>query len=219
MDSDAPQQCVSSDDTKAEEARLRRVRADPVLDKICRNEARQLPFEAIVDPSIDPTTLPVVPYYKRRIVFQHWPAWPNPEELKIPLAFEGPKGKEAANGWPLWGASLYSFYEYIVRKEGVELSAMGTATRMAAWAKEIGGAYPDWARREIEAAMHEPDPEKVPVYDVNKLLLTAEADREPATDEERKFVKSRLANPKLEAPMRMLPRTLIVHDPWNLLSI
>lgn len=207
-----PPQATSSasDDAKAEEARLRRIRSDPVFDKICRYHAGLLSWEDVVNPSIDPTKLPKASY-KRRIVPNKWPVYPDPEDIKWPTIYDGPKGKEAANKWPLWGASLHSFYAYEIEMPGILMSAMGTLTRTAAWAKSVGEKYPDWARREIEQAVDEPDPEKIEVYDVNKLLLAAEEGREPATKKEREFVKTKISQYDL---VRASPLFFSAHQDW-----
>ncbi|KAJ7273170.1 hypothetical protein C8J57DRAFT_1317000 [Mycena rebaudengoi] len=189
-----------------------------------------------------------------RFIFRHWPRDPNGKGI------EGcPRGKEAPNGLPFWGATLYDFYTFSRYPEMPNFVTTTTGSRLAKKMREIGeldAAAPEiaWADNEEEpkqlvmpevigkdikswegwaasglvgrsARSAEALPEMVPLEepeanqhcDISSIL----AANYPAPWPLVPFSCLKPSVPKLETliPFTLLPKKLIVHDPWNLLSM
>ncbi|KAJ6608602.1 hypothetical protein B0H10DRAFT_1955278 [Mycena sp. CBHHK59/15] len=126
-----------------------------------------------------------------RFIFRRWTRDPKGETIH-----EFPRGKEAPNGIPQWGATLWDFYSFERLPGAFGLLSFSSGSRLANKMREIGeleAAADDieWADREAEPA---------------QFLLPIEIDKDIQSAEE---VAIGFGN----------SRSLIVHDPWNLLSM
>ncbi|KAG2341521.1 hypothetical protein BDR05DRAFT_887971, partial [Suillus weaverae] len=66
---------------------------------------------------------------KNRVLFRVWPRDPKGKTITASSL----RGKEAANGIDLWGATLYDFY-YVLRAPDVKnYLTISTGSRLAKW--------------------------------------------------------------------------------------
>ncbi|KAJ7118709.1 hypothetical protein C8R44DRAFT_588603, partial [Mycena epipterygia] len=148
-----------------------------------------------------------------RFVFRQWPRAPGGAD-----AFESEPGKMAPNGIPKWGATLYDFFNFRLFPDIASCIATSTSSRLAATMRSLGEL--DAAAHEIAWADREEDP--------HQLVPPDEIARDIEPLEERIMGGGRVPFsvvgpqlPKLETliPYTLLPKKLIVHDPWNLLAM
>lgn len=104
---------------------------------------------------------------RKRFVFRSWPR--NPEGVILKTS---PPGKQAGNGWPLWGASLFDFYRVNRIPSVTQLSTISSGSKLAAFMRDHGEL--EWAKDELEWAKHELDPVELSVCDITKLIEAAE---------------------------------------------
>ncbi|KAJ3504436.1 hypothetical protein NLJ89_g7933 [Agrocybe chaxingu] len=151
-------------------------------------------------------------------------------------------GKTAPNGQQLWGASLLDFY--IVRRipDLMGLATFTTGSKMLAWVKKHG--EDEFAKEFVRNAEKEPDPEKIEPYDIVKVIMEMEQalrtrmgkvdmewhptgpafqpdayppewSRGPLYENADPYV----ASLRKYIPHTLLPSRLVVHDPWNVLTV
>ncbi|KAJ3523756.1 hypothetical protein NMY22_g11302 [Coprinellus aureogranulatus] len=135
----------------------------------------------------------------------------------------------APNKVQFWGATLFDFF-YVRRiPDCPYLSTISSGSKLAAWMKEQGEHY---ARDQMARAEREPDPVVVRPYPVERLLRDAEAaqakESKGKAKEEPKVLwfgrdipfSETGAAPILQEmlPLHLLPKTLLVHDPFKTLS-
>ncbi|KAG1739589.1 hypothetical protein EDB19DRAFT_1635754 [Suillus lakei] len=155
-----------------------------------------------------------VGYSKNRIIFRVWPRDPKGLAIKpSPL-----RGKEAANGLDLWGATLYDFYHVRRLPNVPNYITNSTGSRLAKWMRQAGELT---AKDELFWADKEEDPKEIPVADIGELIgcYDTRVNLGIFNQRWRGFDPSR--NPILQQriPLHLLPQKLHVHDPWNKLSI
>ncbi|KIY48865.1 hypothetical protein FISHEDRAFT_73201 [Fistulina hepatica ATCC 64428] len=180
---------------------------------------------------------------KTRWVFNEWPkhpkgSWPNKQP-----APDG--GKTAGNGYLLWGATLYDFYRHLPTPH---YNLFSTGSRLAAWARHTSKGDLVWAEDSIAWADREPDPVVVPPPNVLKAVMRCEAGiragsigrsmSKPVLDNMQYVLKNFPARcklkdfpspwpllpfsydaPNIRAQLSDIPTTLVVHDPWDVLTI
>ncbi|KZV77143.1 hypothetical protein PENSPDRAFT_597002 [Peniophora sp. CONT] len=153
---------------------------------------------------------------KTRFIFRQWPRAPDGQVIRK----EHPEyGKRTSNGYPIWGETLYDFYRTYRIPTLPNLVTSSSGSRLAAWMRSFGEL--DAAADELAWANSEGDPKQIFPCDVGQLIRDYErntAGLDPTND----FAKLLLSRtPKLQAriPFHLLPEKLIVHDPWNTLSV
>ena len=97
-------------------------------------------IEAEVKENGDRPKLPGMPEDpgRRRAIVREWPRDP-----KGPTITTLPAGKEAANGMPLWGATVLDFFWVQRAPECGNWVTAANSSRLLAWSKEIGELEPD----------------------------------------------------------------------------
>lgn len=161
-----------------------------------------------------PNVLQGMPPGKTRTVFRHWPRDPKGQVMQKERAIQG---KITPNGYQLWGETLYDFFR-TTPLPGVDgYSMISTSSKLATWMREHGELS---ATHELEWAEKEKEPKQIFPCDVGRLIRDREADAKrgwlaPGSP------FSKRAPPVLEEriPHHLLPKKLIVHDPWNTLSV
>ncbi|EIW86206.1 hypothetical protein CONPUDRAFT_46529, partial [Coniophora puteana RWD-64-598 SS2] len=149
---------------------------------------------------------------RNRVIFRYWPRDPNGQVIKpSPL-----RGKEAPNGMNLWGATLYDFYRTRRIPDSPYLSTISTGSRLAKTMREFGEL--EHAKDEIAWADEEADPKELPPCDIGRLVMDHDFLNAGFGGVPFEGFRPR---PKLEQriPFHLLPKKLIVHDPWNLLTV
>ncbi|KIY48886.1 hypothetical protein FISHEDRAFT_73219 [Fistulina hepatica ATCC 64428] len=180
---------------------------------------------------------------KTRMIYPHakWPLHPVPELSWPTLDFDGCLGKGAGSKALMWGATLHDFYLYSPAAYGTCIDVSGS--RMVAWARHIHSFPEGWADDELSWAAAEPDPIVVPPPDPYKAVLRREGRIRDKTIDyataERSFLEKNVPSlfkvedfpspwpvlpfsykvPDIRAPLARLPRTLVIHDLCNVLSI
>ncbi|KAF7970390.1 hypothetical protein HWV62_24258 [Athelia sp. TMB] len=179
---------------------------------------------------------------KRRFVFRVWTR--DPEG---PFIRESPMAKYTGNHLTLWGETLYDFYTFSRAPNIGGYVTLSTGSRLAAAMREVGEL--EWAAPEIAWADGEAEPVKLQPSDIaieieraeaadaqtgKSMPRKAKASKKMETSEsESIFDPSRYPapwplipftseqTPKLQQKLdlHLLPRKLIVHDPWNLLFV
>ncbi|CAA7265710.1 unnamed protein product [Cyclocybe aegerita] len=176
---------------------------------------------------------------RHRLIFQQWPRAPKGEILRKE---NSEPGKMAPNGQQLWGASLLDFY--IVRRipDLMGLATFTTGSKMLAWVRKHG--EDEFAKEFVRNAEKEPDPEKIEPYDIAKAIMEMEqalrtrmgkVDMEwhptgsvfqpdaypPGWSRGPLFENADPYVPSLRKyiPHTLLPSRLVVHDPWNVLTV
>ncbi|KAL4061993.1 hypothetical protein J3A83DRAFT_4066727, partial [Scleroderma citrinum] len=156
---------------------------------------------------------------KKHAIFREWPRDPNGKNLAAGSKF---RGKETPNGLLSWGATLYDFYciRPILQEDCLIAIMSGShiaATVRAAGETELAANQLAWADREA-------DPCEVPVVDPGRLIEPLSSPFHPSHYPE-PWPFFPFSNPKLSTllqkriPPHVLPETLYVHDPYDLLSV
>ncbi|KIM66562.1 hypothetical protein SCLCIDRAFT_61526, partial [Scleroderma citrinum Foug A] len=164
---------------------------------------------------------------KKRIIFRWWPRNLNGKPLGL---FWKVHGKRAPNRIANWGATLYDFYR-VDPSPGVNpgqvaetIRRVASGSLIAAAMREIGE---DAAVDELEWADREPDPRELPVMDTQKLIEAHEPVSSPFHPSHYPapwpFIPFANPDPPIllqkRLPFHLLPETLYVHDPYDLLSM
>ncbi|VDC02512.1 unnamed protein product [Peniophora sp. CBMAI 1063] len=172
-------------------------------------------FEVPLDLHAPPPWLDRLPG-NDRYIFRQWPR--APDGKVIPK--EHPEfGKRTSNGWYIWGETLYDFFQTPRMPTVPNFLTYSSGSRLAAWMRSFGEL--DAAIDELAWADAEGDPTEVHPCSVGQLICDYErntAGLDPKHESSQIFL-SRV--PKLQArlPFYLLPERLIVHDPWNTLSV
>ncbi|KAH7925677.1 hypothetical protein BV22DRAFT_1128823 [Leucogyrophana mollusca] len=141
---------------------------------------------------------------RNRVVFRAWTRDPAGQNI-VPLSADEVRGKQTSNGLDLWGATLYDFYRVRRIPDLRTLQTTSTGSRLAAHMRRFGEL--EWASDEIAWADAEEEPREVFPFDIGKLIQESERGK-PGVP----LLRQRL-------PLHLLPKTLVVHDPMNLLHV
>ncbi|VDC02513.1 unnamed protein product [Peniophora sp. CBMAI 1063] len=156
------------------------------------------------------------PGYNRK-VFSEWPRDPKGQIIRFKDHKE--YGKRTPNGNRMWGETLWDFYMVRMMPENHYFFTWTSGSRIAAFMREYGEL--DSAPSELAWADAEGDPKQLFPCNVGRLIC----DRERQTidcaldDEAARIFSSRVPTLQARIPFHLLPEKLIVHDPWNTLSI
>ncbi|CAA7265739.1 unnamed protein product [Cyclocybe aegerita] len=176
---------------------------------------------------------------RHRLIFQQWPRAPKGEILRKE---NSELGKMTPNGHELWGASLLDFYFVRRIPDLMGLETLTTGSKMLAWVRKHGEV--EFAKEFVRNTEREPDPEKIEPYDIAKAIMETEQElrwrlglvgvewhptgpvfqpdaypprwpRGPLFEVANQYV------PSLQKyiPHTLLPSRLVVHDPWNVLTV
>ncbi|KAJ7771673.1 hypothetical protein B0H16DRAFT_1514274 [Mycena metata] len=163
-----------------------------------------------------------------RFIFRVWPR--DPKGATAVMEAEMP-GKQAPGGIPYWGATLYDFYSYRPIPEVNNYIMTSTGSRLAAKMRELGeleAAAPEimWADmeedpRQLEHARATEVPVPEPPLDEHCDIAEIKPENYPGPWPIVPFSFMKRGQPKLETilPYTLLPKKLIVHDPWKLLAM
>ncbi|KZV77142.1 hypothetical protein PENSPDRAFT_621469 [Peniophora sp. CONT] len=148
-----------------------------------------------------------------RFVFSEWPRDPNGPFMRE----EHPEyGKRTSNGCVMWGETLWDFYWVQRMPENKHWMSVTTGSRLADWMRSLGELEP--AANLMEWADSEGDPKQIFPCDVGRLIRDRERQAVGADPIERMLL-SKAPTLQDRIPFHLLPERVIVHDPWNTLSI
>lgn len=122
-------------------------------------------------------------------------------------------GKRTSNGYPIWGETLYDFYQTSRIPGMPNLVTYSSGSRLAAYMRGFGEL--SVAADELAWADSESDPKQIFPCDVGQLIR----DYENVTIGIGPNILSRVPVLQARIPFHLLPEKLIVHDPWNTLSV
>lgn len=116
----------------------------------------------------------------------------------------------------IWGETLWDFYMVQRMPENKHFMTWTSGSRIADYMRSFGELEP--AANLIEWADSEGDPKQIFPCDVGRLIRDRERQAVGA-DPIGKMFLSRAPTLQARIPFHLLPNKLIVHDPWNTLSI
>lgn len=153
-----------------------------------------------------------------RYIFQTWPRPPDGDGTGM-FEKHPEYGKHTSNNCLFWGETLYDFYRVFVDPVGKNIMLHNTGSRIADYMRAFGEL--DTATGELDWAVGEGDPTQVFPCDVGRLIRDRERQLvgcDPSGDFTKAFL-SRAPTLQARIPFHLLPEKLIVHDPWNTLSV
>lgn len=108
---------------------------------------------------------------RRRIIFRHWPRASNGDAIvKVPDNYV--RDKVAANGFRLWGATLFDFYLTPRYHDQPDPSIITSGNDLMKWMK--AHEETETCAKEIAWAEREEDPRILEPYDIARLLREEE---------------------------------------------
>ncbi|KAM6497386.1 hypothetical protein JOM56_007859 [Amanita muscaria] len=131
----------------------------------------------------------------------------------------------------LWGATLWDFY-FTNRTSSIpNLRTISTGSKLLKWMTKQGET--DHAIDEMASAANEEDPREIPPFPISEVIEAQEMnirlgiygipksiDKDQRSDEVRPANCCFQSTPlELYIPLYQLPSKIVVHDPWDLLSV
>ncbi|KZV64646.1 hypothetical protein PENSPDRAFT_757114 [Peniophora sp. CONT] len=150
---------------------------------------------------------------RNRFIFRVWPRAPDGEAIRDDYQ---ERGKMTSNECQIWGDTLYDLF-MTTRIPGLHgLRTFTSGSLMRAHMLRLGELKA--AADEMDWAASEPEPKQLQPFDVGTLIRDAENRNKGKYDMDSVF-NSLLPTLQAQLPYHLLPEKLVVHDPWNTLSI
>ncbi|VDB90291.1 unnamed protein product [Peniophora sp. CBMAI 1063] len=150
---------------------------------------------------------------RNRFIFRVWPRALDGEVIRGDHAEHG---KMTSNGCQIWGDTLYDLFMTTRIPGRHNLRTFTSGSLMRAHMLKFGELHA--AADELDWAASEPEPKQLQPFDIGKLIRDAD-NRTGGRYHMDSMLNSLLPTLQSRLPFHLLPEKLIVHDPWNTLSI